>query len=564
MKGMRNIIIVEAISTGYNLVEDCVRRGYNPIVLEYDTDNEDVIIYRDRALKLFFRTPEIIKISDDYEETLEKVRSYDPVLVIPGSEDGVIIATRLADDLGLPGNPYSNIEKMTHKDQMHEALRLAGIRYIKGKVVSSPEEATAFCKENGFKTAVVKPIQSAGSQGLFLCDNIDEVENAVATLLTMNDIFNHPIHSVVVQERIFGTEYIVNTATSNKVHKLTSILRYEKVKTPEGGYIYDYAETVNSLEPGHTALIEYAFKVADAIDFRYGVIHGEYMIDDKGPILIEVNCRPMGCTMIDDYLDKIYGQHESDTMLDTYLDPEGFARSIKNEYSPMYKGALKFVMTPKDMDVEDHPIIMIAKQLRSIYKIDVNPEDQPVFYHKTRDLDTAGGVIYLIHEDENVVMSDIRILRKTEDRFFSFLLNEGTSRKWFIDPKTSKPDFEKIIKECDCYGSILIASDEYLQKEGIQSVTPDTLDNAHKGFDNVIIGYQEVLPGIKESACLELIFKTIDLVKPGGRVIIPEETYDYLSYKKAGAELMMRIKGLRITAPHYGLYGYVIGKNDRY
>lgn len=38
---MKNIIIVEAISTGYNLVEDVRRRGYNPIVLESPGEASD-------------------------------------------------------------------------------------------------------------------------------------------------------------------------------------------------------------------------------------------------------------------------------------------------------------------------------------------------------------------------------------------------------------------------------------------------------------------------------------------------------------------------------------------
>ena len=50
--------------------------------------------------------------------------------------------------------------------------------------------------------AVVKPLQSAGSQGLFLCDDLDEVEKAVKTLLNTNDIFGKPIREVLVQERL--------------------------------------------------------------------------------------------------------------------------------------------------------------------------------------------------------------------------------------------------------------------------------------------------------------------------------------------------------------------------
>ena len=34
---MRNIIVVECISTGTNYIEDIIHRGYNPIVLELKT-----------------------------------------------------------------------------------------------------------------------------------------------------------------------------------------------------------------------------------------------------------------------------------------------------------------------------------------------------------------------------------------------------------------------------------------------------------------------------------------------------------------------------------------------
>ena len=560
---MRNIIIVEASSTGYNLVEDVRRRGYNPIVLESPgEESADTKALRNASYALFYKQPQIIRASDDYAETLAEIKKYDPVLVVAGSEQGVELAVHLSDDLGLMGNSYKNIDCMIRKDAMHEALKKAGIRYIKGKVVKTAEEALDFCHENGFSTAVIKPLQSAGSQGLFLCDNLDEVKKAVETILTYNDFYGLPIRSALVQERIVGTEYIVNTTSCNGEHTLNSMLRYAKEKTSEGGYIYDYCETISCLEQGHTELVEYAFKVADAIGFRYGIIHGEYMIDQKGPILIEVNCRPMGATMTDEYLDMIFGQHESDAMLDSYLDPEGFVIKAKKAYRPLRKGALKFIMIPENMEAEDHPICVVARQLKSTYRISVSDSTTPVYYSKTRDLETAGGVIYLVHDDENIVMSDIAILREIERKYFSLLLNDGMSRRWFADAKVAAPDFEKIIKECNCHGAILAASDNTWQREGIQTTTPQTLGEVYKGFDCVIIGYQLSLLDLNESACLDIIFKTIDKVKNGGRVIIPQSTYEYLSYKKEGAELLMRIKGLVIQAPFMGVCGYVIGLKE--
>ena len=557
---MRNIIIVEAISTGYNLVEDARRRGYNPVVLETPGEVSDDLkhMYKD-TYSLFYSQPEIIKASESYEETLAMAKQYDPLLVLAGSEQGVGLATKLAKDLGLLGNPIKNLDAMTKKDAMHEALKAAGIRYIKGMVVNNADDAIRFCEKNGLKTAVVKPVQSAGSQGLFLCDNLSEVKSAVETILTYKDIYGRAIESALVQERIAGTEYIVNTLSCDGIHALNSILRYAKVKTSEGGYIYDYCETINRLEPGHTALVEYAFKVAEAIGFRYGVIHGEYMIDEKGPVLIEVNCRPMGCTMTDEYLDSIFGQHESDAMLDAYLDPEGFMLKVKKPYRPLRKGAFKMIMIPQDMEAEDHPVWVVAKQLKSMYKIAVNDSTMPVAYRKTRDLESAGGVIFLVHDDESVVMSDLEILREIERKYFSFLLSDGMSRRWFADAHIPEPDFEAVITDCGCHGAILAAGDKEWHRDGIQTVTPQTLGQANKGFDCVIIGYQLSLLGLKESDCLDLVFNTMDRVKPGGRVIIPQSAYEYLSYKTDGAELLMRIKGLEIQAPPTDISGYVIG-----
>lgn len=555
---MRNIIIVDAVSTGYNLVEDVRRRGFTPIVLESPEEEP----MRENSYRMLYSRPEIIKASEDYADTLKMVSKYDPLLVIPGTEQGVGLSTRLSSDLGLLGNPIENIDAMTKKDAMHEALKKAGIRYIRGKVVQRADEALSFMKECKIEKAVVKPLQSAGSQGVFMCNNTDEVKDAVDTILTYKDIYGRKIEKALVQEMIVGTEYIVNTISCNGRHALTSIHRYSKVKTPEGGIIYDYSETINHLEQGNSELVEYAFKVADAIGYKYGIIHGEYMVDENGPVLIEVNCHPMGATQTDEYLDLIFGQHESDSMLDAYLDPEGFRLKINKPYRPFRKGVLKFIMVPKDMEVEDHPICVVARQLRSVNRISVSDSLQPVYYNKTRDLETSGGIIYLVHDDENVVMSDLEILRETEEKYFSLLLSDGMSRRWFANSDVSTVDFEQVLKDCDCHGAILLAGDTKVEIEGAQAITPQTLDEAHKGFDFCVIGYQLTLLDLNESACLELIFKTMDMVKTGGKVIIPQSTYEYLSYKREGAELLMRIKNLSIQAPPACLCGYVIGYKE--
>lgn len=555
---MRNIIIVEAISTGYNLVEDVIRRGYNPVVINARDISGEYISHRS-IYKNFEGRATVLEEKENYEDTLEMIKSLDPVLIVPGCDAGIALANKASEDLGLPGNPSSRLPQMMRKDKMHEALKDAGIRYIRGKVVKSAREAEEFCNSCGIKSAVVKPQQSAGSNGLFLCDSVEDVKNAVNELFTMVDYFGREITSALVQERIFGTEYIVNTTSCNGEHRLNSILRYEKHKTPEGGYIYDYAEAITRLEPGQAAMVEYAFKVADAIGFRYGLIHGEYMIDEKGPVLIEVNCRPMGGMMAAEFLDQIFGQHETDSLLDCFLYPEKFKEDRLKPYRPMRKGVLKFIIVPKETEVENHPVWEVGKQLRSTYKIAAGDVNRSLYYPKTRDLDTSGGIIYLLHDDERVVMSDLKLLQMMENKYFQFLLNDGMSRRWLRDESDKTLSFEKIIEEFGCKGSILIASDKSEEIDGACCVTPDTLSDVKAGFDYVIVGYQNRLLGLDESHCLELMFDTISLTRPNGKVLIPADVWKYLSYKREGAEEILMIKGFIIEPPMTGQSDTIVG-----
>ena len=49
-------------------------------------------------------------------------------------------------------------------------------------------------------------------------------------------------------------------------------------------------------ELGHKEmeLVEYALQTVRVLGITDGPVHGEYMMDEKGPVLIEVNCRVMG------------------------------------------------------------------------------------------------------------------------------------------------------------------------------------------------------------------------------------------------------------------------------
>ena len=554
---MRNIIVVEAYSTGVNYIADIVNRGFSPVVLEVGLE-EDSPLFESRreGYKQIRDKYELIREQENYEATLALVRSYDPVVIVPGSERGVILANRLAADLSLPGNPVDILPQMTRKDAMQEALGKAGVRAIRGRVVTSAEEALAFCAENRFEEAVVKPTESAGSVGLFLCSDREEVKSAVDELLAMKDIYGREITEVLVQEQIHGTEYVVNAAVCGGIPRLTSIFRYKKIRTAEGGYIYDNAETIGELEPGHTALVEYAYDTVRAIGIQYGAVHGEYMVDEKGPVLIEVNCRPIGASMPAEFLNRIFGQHETDSVLDSYLSPKRFFREMEKPYRTFSQGYLKFIKVPKDMSSKSLPIWVIAENLSSTYKISLPDRHANRFFIKTRDVESAGGVIYMVNPDKAAADRDIKLLTDIEDMYFEYIFNDGLSRR--LIPMKNACELN-VDAYAETAGSVLVVSETGRQYPRGMVINAAQADLVNDDFDLLVIDLGQYIISSDEISILELMFKLMRKVKPGGMVIIGEETYQFMTYKRAGAELILRILGYEIAAPAYNERGMVKG-----
>lgn len=112
---------------------------------------------------------------------------------------------------------------------------------------------------------MLKRTRGAATQGLYMCDDIDEMIKSIQEALK-NDLDTSAERSkLLLQERINGREHIVNTASSNGDHRLVSIWEYDKLKMPNGTNAYNYCESVNQLKIGHSRLVRYAFDTVDAI-----------------------------------------------------------------------------------------------------------------------------------------------------------------------------------------------------------------------------------------------------------------------------------------------------------
>lgn len=534
---MHNIIVIEAISTGINYVSDIKKRGFHPVIMEQNAcgglktflQHERKIAYAKLAAPCT-----IISEEECYPKTLEKVRQLNPILIVPGTEPAVPLATRLAEDLGLPGNPAANIEKMTNKQAMQQALAKCGLRHIRGRVVKTVEEALAFYDELKCCQVILKPYRGAASFGFHFCNNKAELENLFREEMKRENFFGEIQEGILMQERICGTEYIVNTCSSRGRHRITSVMKYAKKAVFGGGNVYKSAIFVNRLGMEHTALIRYAFAVADAIGIKNGPVHGEYMIDENGPVLIEVNCRPMGAGMTADYLDKITGQHETDGALEAYLDPLSFLKTAQKPYGLKMSGCLKLFIAPNDINVKSSPLIYFASQLKSFCYMTAANAAVTKTLARTIDMETAPGVLYLAHEDELLLLRELDLLNRLEELCFNLLYqSEKISVKRSIIRRTPA---------------------EWLARAGISRETVCCIDSEY--FPYKQMKYENILFDMPDTDIQQdmekFVFYFIRLatcLQPGGHLIVTANVFQQIPNGLCFVSALMELAGLTLECP---------------
>jgi hypothetical protein len=341
----------------------------------------------------------------------------------------------------MPGNPVSNIDKMTQKNAMHRTLRDAGLRYIQSAEVCSFEDCLRFMEKTGLEDVVLKHDHGVASVGVHMVHGREEVREAFRQEETAENMFGDEENRLMLQERIFGEEYIVNTISRNGIPALTSVFRYYKKQLASGAIVYRGLETVMELGKKERELVEYAFETVRALGITDGPVHGEYMIDEKGPVLIEVNCRVMGGSAPSDFLDKVFGYHETDVILESMLDSDYHSEFLKRPYRPLRKGYVKDFYSDTDKPISSSGIVPIVLNLRSYNSGWLENAGKTSILHETVDLETETGCVYLVHDDIEVTKQDFEMLMFIEEKYPNLLYSDGLL---FVPPENNEDITPKI------------------------------------------------------------------------------------------------------------------------
>lgn len=226
----------------------------------------------------------------DEKAVLKAAQEYDICGIATDQTDmAVPTVAYVASQMGLPGMDYETALNFTDKARMRRLCKAMQLPTIRSKEVETLEQALEFYQQLG-TDAIVKPVDSQGSRGVYKIDSEDTLRRMFEKSMEYSQ---H--HRVVLEEYISGQEMEINTmVVDGKVTVLTvaDIVPFavkDVFSSRERLYPSRQSEVVVE------ALKETNRRIVEGFGLKNGLTHGEYICDAAGKLyLVEIAARGGG------------------------------------------------------------------------------------------------------------------------------------------------------------------------------------------------------------------------------------------------------------------------------
>lgn len=353
--------------------------------------------------------------NEDFASTAAQVKEFEPDFIIAGAESGVLLADELNNTLGLSySNDFDKTKARRNKYEMIDRLSAAGLPAAEQTVVNTWESARTWIVSHNKFPVVLKPLESAGADGVYICNSLVEAETAFFNIYGIKNRLNIDNACVLVQEYLAGTEYVVNMVSLNGKQLVTEVVRYKKRLLETGSIIYDIDEMMPSGSEIYKALVDYTRKVVLCLGIKNGPSHAEVMLTTDGPKLVEIAARTDGILRdtVSEQITKL-GQISATAM--SITDPVAFNKLVDSEtHYYLFKNSYNVCLISSSVGIfcKTNFLAELAK-LESFFEAVFYVQDgQEVTV--TKDVFSQPGTIYLVHDDLDVIESDYKIIRNLE------------------------------------------------------------------------------------------------------------------------------------------------------
>jgi hypothetical protein len=253
------VIIVDPYSTGCLVAQEIAKRGCSLIALwtkDFSPVMKTHIPQSCGPLNYIAEIDQVGSLQETADACIQACGGKKRITAcIAGGEAGVDLADCLSEHLGVCTNG-TGIPNRRDKKIQQELIRKVGLRSVRQAGGSKFEDVEAFLKSEEYPL-VLKPIESAGSDGVKLVTTFQEAKEHFELLMHSQMVNGGECPAVLCQEFLRGKEYVVDCVSYQGKHKTMMVWVYDK--RPENGsaFVYFGCVPVASDSPEAKILIPY-------------------------------------------------------------------------------------------------------------------------------------------------------------------------------------------------------------------------------------------------------------------------------------------------------------------
>jgi len=289
-------ILLLSTTTGYQLrsFTDSAERLGIELVLATDRCHHLEDPWRDGAIAVRFHEEDA-----SLAAIVDAARARPLAGVIAVGDRPTVLAARVAQTLGLPGNPPSAAEASRSKKLMRRKFAAAFMRTPWFLEFDAGENVDAVARRLSYP-CVVKPIGLAASRGVIRADTPEAFTAAVSrvrALLARPDVRAQRMRDVdelLVEGYIEGREYAIEGLVTGGALRPFAI--FDKPDPLEGPF---FEETIYVTPPAlagdeRQAMLHEVQRAVTALGLRHGPVHAECRVAPNRITMLEVAARPIG------------------------------------------------------------------------------------------------------------------------------------------------------------------------------------------------------------------------------------------------------------------------------
>ena len=359
---------------------------------------------------------QVYNLKDNFDVVINKLKTLNIIQVISDSDSGIYWADKISKELNLENrNDFDSVEFRINKFVTNERCRESGLSIC--KEIYKDNSTLSEEEENRLKSWnsnwVVKPNKgSAGGFSVTICKSIEEIKAALKNSFGLMPKLGCRTEQLVIQEKLLGDEYFIDTFSFKGKHLATCFCQYER-KIINNSPICLSIDTLDLNSELAKKCFIYCKNVLNATQLSNGPAHIELMINNKNIRLIELNARFSGSYGLINQSAKLsYGLNQYNVLADLILDEKKFSFYLNKE--KLFKQSAKIVML-------QNQVLRYIKELNLKFLMSLNSY-VTCFQFKKGEYNTEAknvfdrvGLVLLAHNQSEVIKEDYKRIREMEE-----------------------------------------------------------------------------------------------------------------------------------------------------